>query len=133
MLQFVIYPIFLGACAMIIFWWIHGMRKRCFNKAYARNPQPCWTIEDQPFLEYIEKSYLLPKGFATRLPETETPMGLYLTLYPEHCIYDANENLKFLRSYYQGQEIPQHSALLTESFRTLAKKWQALQKERNEK
>lgn len=123
MIQFVLMPLFLLLCAGIILWWTQGMRMRRFNKAYSKECQACWTADDQPFLRYIESAYGLPQGAAGRLPETETPMGLYLVLYPEHCIYDANENVKFLRVFYRGKEVPLHSDLLTERFRTLAQQW----------
>lgn len=100
---------------------------RCFNKAYPQTPQTCWEAADEPFLRHIELAYHLPKGAARRLSETSTPMELYLVLYPEHCIYDANENLRFLRVFYPSQPVPMHSDRLTLSFRTLAQQWRALQ------
>ncbi|MDO5462734.1 MAG: hypothetical protein Q4F99_04535 [bacterium] len=127
MLQIIFYPILLLLCAVFIFWWTRGMRMRCFNKAYPKGTQSCWMVEDALFLEYLEKAYRLPKGAAMRLPETTTPMELYLVLYPEHCIYDANENINFLRAFYPSQPVPMHSEYLTFQFRTLAQLWQDLQ------
>lgn len=132
MVYFIVYPLLILLCAAFIFWWTHGMRMRCFNKAYAAEKQACWSVEDEPFLQYIEAAYRLPKGAAARLPETTTPMELYLVLYPEHCIYDANENLNFLRVFYPSQPVPMHSDLLTLPFRTLAQSWQTLQSSSNE-
>lgn len=103
------------------------MRMRCFNKAYPKETQACWSAEDANFLAYLEKAYRLPKGAAMRLPETTTPMALYLVLYPEHCIYDANENRHFLRAFYPSQSVPMHSDDLTLPLRTLAQRWQTLQ------
>lgn len=100
---------------------------RCFNRAYAKDPQPCWTTDDEPFLRYVEAAYHLPNGAAKRLPESTTPMELYLVLYPEHCIYDANENIHFLRAFYRSQPVPMHSERLTQSLRALATQWKDLQ------
>ncbi len=94
-LRILFYLAGLACCTLLIWHWNCGAQRRRYFRA-CRTPQP-WTPEDAPFLALIEKAYGLPKGAARNLPHDWTPMRIYLTLYPEHCIYDQCENEHFLR------------------------------------
>lgn len=107
----------------LIWFWNRGTQRRRFNKTFPREANPQWTLEDALFLAAIEKAYALPFGWAKRLPPQSTPMGLYLALYPEHCIYDDCENERFLieLNFHLKRKMPDNP--LTQTFETLAICW----------
>ncbi len=112
----------LAICTGVIFHWNRGAQRRRFAKAFPAEPQP-WRAEDEPFLAGIEKAYRLRRGTAKRLPPTVSPMALYLTLYPTHCIYDTGECercLTFLRQRL-GQALSRDA--LAEPLGELAARW----------
>ena len=88
-----------GALALLtlaLYIWIKGAQRRRFKKAY-RMPDKGWTEADTAFLSLAEHAYRLPRGWGQRIPRGASPMRIYLTLYPTHCIYDTGENEAFLR------------------------------------
>ena len=108
---------------LLIWWWNRGAQRRRFHRVFPKNNHPFWTVDEALFLALIEKAYHLPFGWAKRLPPSSTPMGLYLVLYPEHCIYDACENEQFvsaLRRQLQSR-LPQEP--LTQTFEMLVSLW----------
>lgn len=111
-LRITIYILAASVCTLLIWLWNHGSQRRRFAKAY-RTVYP-WPEASAAFLGIVETAYGLRRGSGTRLPPESTPMALYLTLYPEHCIYDAGENERLLRLLGGKRD------WLTESFRTLA-------------
>lgn len=113
---------------LAIWYWTRGITLRRFKRAYPPlSPSP-WTPEDTPFLRHLERSYRLKPGLAQHLPPATSPIHLYLTLYPQHCIYDANENQAFLRPFYpKGTEVPLYDQRLTLPLQTLAQHWSETQ------
>lgn len=123
-LYYVYCAVAVSVATLLIWWWNRGTQRRRFHRAFPRTFDPFWTIEHALFLAAVERAYRLPLHWARRLPPSSTPMGLYLTLYPEHCIYDACENehfIKLLRLHLKTQIPPEP---LTQTFETLAQCWQ---------
>lgn len=116
--RILIYLAALGACTLLILFWTRGSQRRRFFKAY-KTPNPDWQSADAPFLRVVEACFLLKRNTAHHLPSAATPMELYLTLYPEHCIYDSGELEHFIRELDRlAPELPDDR--LTRSFRELA-------------
>lgn len=114
----------LAVCVWAVYLWNRGAQRRRFVKAYPKIPQP-WGGGDEAFLRGVGAAFRLPRGVARRLPPETSPMALYLTLYPEHCIYDMGECercLRFLRARL-GADLPREA--LTEPLRALADRWRA--------
>lgn len=84
---------------LLIWWWNRGACKRRFDRAFPKTEDAFWTTEHAPFLKIVERAYRLPEHWAKRISPSVTPMALYLTLYPSHCIYDAHENERFLSEF----------------------------------
>lgn len=118
--------VYLGALLLLtalIWGWTRGAQRRRFRRAFP-HPDPTWEAEDGPFLALLERTYRLPKGAARHLPKTLAPINLYLTLYPEHCIYDERENerfVDFLRERIPRQTLPKDP--LTHPLAELAALW----------
>lgn len=116
--RILLYGAALAACTLLILFWTRGSQRRRFFKAYTI-PNPAWQPEDAPFLRLVEDCFLLKRNTAHHLPFSATPMELYLTLYPEHCIYDSGELEHFVIKL--SRLIPKlPEAPLTRSFRELA-------------
>ena len=99
--QICIYVGALIAATALIHLWNRGAQRRRFNRAYPKAKPYPWPEADRPFLRALAKAFRLPKDATLRLTPKVTPMSLYLTLYPEHCIYDTGEcerTLRLLRS-----------------------------------
>lgn len=114
----------LALCVGVVFFWNRGAQRRRFARAYPKAPQP-WREEDAAFLEGVGVAFRLPRGAVHRLPPETSPMALYLTLYPEHCIYDTGECercLRFLRARL-GAELSRET--LADPLRALADRWLA--------
>ena len=110
-----------------IWFWTRKINIRRFNQVFPKTYNHHWDVSDYAFLRYVERCYHLKQNAALRIPPTTTAIDLYLTLYPEHCIYDANENQAFLRAFYpQGKEVPLYHELLTYPFQKLAQQWNTL-------
>ncbi len=90
-----LYVLGLLLCTLLIWVWNKGAQRRRFMRA-CPSRQP-WRDEDAAFLSIVETCYLLKRGTASHIPLQWTPMQLYLTLYPEHCIYDNLENEHFMK------------------------------------
>jgi HAMP domain-containing protein len=125
-LHFVFCALFIAILTLIIWIWNRGAQRRRFNKTFPLEADPFWTTKDATFLAAIEEAYALPFGWAKRLPHQSTPMGLYLVLYPEHCIYDDCENERFLSTlkFHLKLKMPKEAEALTQTFETLAAYWQ---------
>lgn len=120
--RILIYGAALAVCTLLILTWTRGSQRRRFFKAY-KTPNPDWQPEDAPFLRVVETCFLLKRDTAHRLPSEATPMALYLTLYPEHCIYDACELEHFTNELLRHvPKLPDDH--LTRSFRELADRFQ---------
>lgn len=112
------YAAALGLCTVLILAWTRGAQRRRFAKAY-KVPNPAWQPEDAPFLRLVEDCFLLKRNTAHCLPFDATPMELYLTLYPEHCIYDSCELEHFTGTLLRHiSKLPDDH--LTRHFRELA-------------
>lgn len=116
-LRIILYVLAAAVCTLLIWLWNRGSQRRRFARAY-RTEQP-WPAGDAPFLRLVETAYGLRRGTAIRIPPASTPMDLYLTLYPEHCIYDAGENERLIRLLRVSRDA------LTQSFGTLAAQFAA--------
>ena len=120
--RIVLYTLAMLACAGIITVWNLNAQRRRFKKAYAQQARAGWREEDKPFLEALTKAYKLPGAWGVFVPPEATPMSLYLTLYPEHCIYDNCELERFLRALREREvQLPEEPLSL--SFAELAKRW----------
>ncbi len=75
----------------LIWFWNRGAQQRRFKKAFPQVSTSAWSDDDTDFLTLFERAFRLKRGWAKRLSPETTPMQVYLTLYPEHCIYDAGE------------------------------------------
>ena len=108
---------------LVIWFWNRGAQRRRFNQHFPKECHPYWMTEHALFLAAIEDAYALPFGWAKRIPPQTTPMSLYLTLYPEHCIYDDCENERFHSALlcHLKTALPQEP--LTQTFETLAERW----------
>lgn len=116
--RILIYGAALAVCTLLILAWTRGSQRRRFFKAY-KTPNPDWQPEDAPFLRVVEDGFRLKRSTAHHLPSAATPMELYLTLYPEHCIYDACELEHFIIALNRlAPRLPEEP--LTRSFRELA-------------
>lgn len=122
-LYFSLSALAIALLTLIIWVWNRGTQRRRFNKTFPLNADPYWKPEHACFLAAIEKAYALPFGWAKRLPHQSTPMGLYLILYPEHCIYDDCENEHFLHALRFHLKLKMPKEPLTETFETLATAW----------
>ncbi|MBQ9694026.1 MAG: hypothetical protein IJV69_04645 [Kiritimatiellae bacterium] len=109
---------------LLIWFWNRGTQRRRFNRTFPKTPHAFWTPQTALFLAAIEKAYALPFGWAKRLPPQTTPMGLYLVLYPEHCIYDDCENERFIKALHFHLKLKMPKDPLTQTFETLALCWQ---------
>ncbi len=126
-LQFCISIIVTIGFTLVIWFWVRRINLQRFNRAYPKTYSHQWDASEYDFLHYVERCYHLKQNTALRLPPTTSPIDLYLTLYPEHCIYDANENQAFLRAFFpKSEDVPLYHELLTSSFRTLAQQWNVL-------
>ncbi len=112
----------------LIWYWNRGAQRRRFNRHFPKTAQANWSTEDEAFLKAIEHTFRLRRTWAKRLPPETTPMQLYLTLYPEHCIYDASELTRFTSAWTQHVQQSPSQDLLTLPLQTLAKHWQASSK-----
>ena len=123
-LQFLIYGLLLAGLTFLIWIWNRGAQHRRFNRAFPKNANAFWAPQHQSLLSAIEDAYALNHNWASRIPPTSTPMDLYLTLYPEHCIYDDCENERFLIALETQfkQKLP--SDVLSQTFEQLAARWQ---------
>jgi hypothetical protein len=122
-LYYVICALAVALLTIIIWIWNRGAQKRRFNRTFPKTTNPFWTPQHAIFLAAIEKAYALPFGWAKRLPHQSTPMGLYLALYPEHCIYDDCENERFLKALRFHLKLKMPKEPLTETFETLSTAW----------
>lgn len=116
--------VLLAASALVIAALARGAQRRRFLKAYGSAPHAGWSPEDTPFLAAVAEAFRLPEGWAYALPPEATPMALYLTLYPEHSIYDELELERLLQLFPPSAGRPE--ALLDCSWRELADRWRAL-------
>jgi len=111
-----LYALGLAVCTAAIWAWCAGARQRRFDRAF---PLPVAPWAPRPFVESVERAYRLRAGSGWRLPGDVTPMALYLTLYPSHCIYDMGENERFLR-FLRARGAPTPGDLLTTPLKELA-------------
>ncbi len=116
MMRWALYLLGLILTTALIWYWNRGAQRRRFRKAFPR-PNPLWTEDEAPFLRSFERAFRLPHHWANHLSPELTPMEVYLTLYPEHCIYDASE-LTRLAAALNGTKRPDN--FLSLSLRTLA-------------
>lgn len=107
----------------IVYRWNRGAQRRRFHKTFPKSANPFWTMETALFLAAVEDAYRLPQGWAKRLPPTSTPMGLYLALYPEHCIYDDCENDRFVGALKRHLKTKMPKEPLTQTFEMLLSLW----------
>lgn len=120
--RIVLYTLAMLSCAGIITVWNLNAQRRRFKKAYAQRASSAWKEADKPFLEALTKAFKLPKAWGVFVPPEATPMSLYLTLYPEHCIYDNCELGRFLRALRERKvQLPDEPLSL--SFSELARRW----------
>ncbi len=122
--QCVIGLVGLTVCVGVVFVWHRGAQWRRFAKAFPLRTE-AWPLEARPFLQGIQEAFRLPKSALSRLAPDLSPMALYLTLYPEHCIYDTGECercLRFLRTRL-GDACTRE--MLAEPLKTLAERWLA--------
>ncbi len=106
LLRWPLYLLGLIFTTWLIWYWNRGAQRRRFNRAYPTTPH-AWSDEMLPFLSGFEDAFRLPRGWAKRVPLTASPMDIYLTLYPEHCIYDANETLRLTKLLHdRGVTLP---------------------------
>lgn len=122
-LQFIIYGLLLAGLTLLIWIWNRGAQRRRFNRAFPKGVDAFWTPEHQPLLTAIEDAYGLRRGWASRIPPTTTPMDLYLTLYPEHCIYDDCENERFLKALQTQFKQSLSADILSQPIEQLAARW----------
>lgn len=109
LLRGLVYLLALAVVTWLIWTWTRGAQRRRFRRAFPKGSAENWSAEEAAFLELVERAYRLPRGSAKDLPREVTPMTLYLTLYPEHCIYDERENERFLdllRDHLPAQALP---------------------------
>lgn len=123
-LYYVVCALAVAVLTVIIWIWNRGAQRRRFNRTFPKQQDSFWTPEHALFLAAIEKAYALPFGWAKRLPHQTTPMGLYLALYPEHCIYDDCENERFVKALQFHLKLKMPKEPLTQTFETLAIVWQ---------
>ncbi len=110
-------------CVALIYIWNRGAQRRRFTRVFGRQSNPAWTPENIPFLAALETAYGLRRGQARALPPETTPMALYLTLYPTHCIYDNAENDRFIAALKTHlSKLP--NEVLTQPLAQLARAWQ---------
>lgn len=125
MTRTLLYLLALVAVTLIIWQWNRGAQRRRFRRAFPATPDPSWVPEDTPFLAAFERAFALRRGWAHRLPPAVTPMAVYLTLYPTHCVYDENEPTRLLRALRArlGDTLPPDP--LTVPLGELATRWRA--------
>lgn len=123
-LRWALGAVLLAASALVIAALARGAQRRRFLKTYGSAPHVGWSPEDVPFLAAVAEAFRLPEGWACALPPEATPMALYLTLYPEHSIYDDLELERLLQLFSPSASRPE--ALLDCSWRELADRWRAL-------
>ena len=109
--------------AVVAWKWNRGAQLRRFLRAFTEE-QTCWDEADDAFLTAFEEAYRLPPGMARRLPPEATPMRVYLVLYPEHCIYDDSEPIRFQKALSKRLGKVTEDVLNT-TFRDLAARWRA--------
>lgn len=114
----------LAVSALVIAALARGVQRRRFLKVYGRAPNAAWSAEDAPFLAAVAAAFRLPEAWVHALPPEATPMALYLTLYPEHSIYDELELVHLLALFPPNE--PRPEALLDCPWRELADRWRAL-------
>ncbi len=125
-LQWALYLLALAVTTWIIWYWNRGAQRRRFRKAYPEPTETPWTTEEDAFLRCFETAYRLPRGWGKRLPKTATPMQVYLTLYPEHCIYDAGEITRLTAAFVaRNISLPPHE-LTTLPLGDLAQRYSAV-------
>jgi hypothetical protein len=124
-LHFTIWAGVIALLTIVIWRWNRGAQRRRFHRTFPMTPDPFWTTDHALFLAAIERDYALPFGWAKRLPHDSTPMGLYLALYPEHCIYDDCENERFVATLQRHLKLQMPKEPLTQTFETLANAWQS--------
>ena len=120
-LRWALGAVLLAASALVIAALARGAQRRRFLKTYGSAPHAGWSPEDVPFLVAVAEAFRLPEGWACALPPEATPIALYLTLYPEHSIYDDLELKRLLQLFPPSARRPE--ALLDCSWRTLADLW----------
>ena len=122
-LYYILCAIAVAVLTVIIWIWNRGAQRRRFDRTFPKADNPFWMPQHAIFLATIEQAYALPFGWAKRLPHQSTPMGLYLVLYPEHCIYDDCENESFIHDLHFHLKLKMPKEPLTETFETLAAAW----------
>lgn len=110
LLRGLLYVVALAIVTWLIWSWTRGAQRRRFRKVFPKgNAAGDWDAAEAAFLGLVERAYRLPRNSARNLPREVTPMAIYLTLYPEHCIYDERENERFLdllRDHLPAQALP---------------------------
>ncbi len=122
--RYILYLLGLLFITWLIWFWNRGAQRRRFNKVFPKALNSTWSATDKAFLRTFETAFRLHKGWAQRLAPETTPMQVYLTLYPEHCIYDAGELARLTTALTQqlGQLPPNALSL---SLRNLSDLWNA--------
>ena len=123
-LTYLFYLVALAFLTWLIWRWNRGAQRRRFRRAYPGPRDPAWQDADADFLEAFERAYRLRPGMAWALPPDATPMSVYLTLYPEHCIYDDCEPTRF-RAALAARLGAVPPDALTQPLAELAKRWRA--------
>ena len=122
--RWIVGAVLLAVSALVIAALARGAQRRRFLKTYGRTPHAGWSAEEAPFLAAVAEAFRLPEAWVRALPPEATPMALYLTLYPEHSIYDDLELTRLLALFSPRE--PRPEALLTTPWRDLAERWRAL-------
>ena len=123
-MRWIVGAVLLAVSALVIAALARGAQRRRFLKAYGRTPHAGWSAEEAPFLAAVAEAFRLPEAWVRALPPEATPMALYLTLYPEHSIYDDLELTRLLALFSPRE--PRPEALLTTPRGDLAERWRAL-------
>ncbi len=121
----ILYVLALAAVTLVIWHWNRGAQRRRFRRAFPHPAEPAWPAADGAFLDAFERAFALPRGAARNLPRDVTAMGVYLILYPEHCIYDDSEPTRFAAALRGrlGKATPPDA--LTLPLGDLAARWRA--------
>lgn len=111
-------------CTLLILGWNRRAPARRFRRAFGTAARADWPAAAAPFLAALAEAFRLPPAWMRALPPEATPMALYLTLYPEHCIYDESETVRFERALRERLGVLPEGAL-TCPLKVLAERWQA--------
>lgn len=122
-LRFILSCLGTALCALVILGWNRRTPARRFRRAFGTAARADWPEAAAPFLAALAEAFRLPPAWMRALPPEATPMALYLTLYPAHCIYDESEMVRFERALRERLGVLPEGAL-TCPLNVLAKHWQ---------